>query len=170
LQEENLPAKDMDIVRAIVDNVGSRCGCVFTSDNITNRVFQCFPDSPETITYHALLHGDNIPQLITALQEWTDPVKSPRIPVQLLPLSVESFCMVDSTSPTEKCTSDATPVAGKPTPSSDVGSSTTITGIVGGVVVVVVVLIVTVCAGFFVVVLAVKRHNRCHDGQSNVTE
>lgn len=106
-QTSDTSSKDRDLVEAIIDNVVPRCGCDFTEDRITERVFQCFPSSPHTVTYHAQLHGTlqaPVPQLLTALQEWASSVNT--IAVQFLPLSVESFCAVPSSSPLEQCPGD----------------------------------------------------------------
>lgn len=109
--------KDRDLLEAIIDNVVPRCGCDLRPDRITDRVFQCFPSSPQTITYHAQLHGTlqaNVSQLLTALREWALSVET--VAVQFLPLSVESFCAVASSSPLEECPNDET--TGSLTPST----------------------------------------------------
>lgn len=96
-------------MEAIIDNVVPRCGCDFREDRITDRVFQCFPSSPQAVTYHAQLHGTlraNVTQLVTAVEEWVSSVDI--IAVQFLPLSVESFCEVASSSSLVECPSGAT--------------------------------------------------------------
>lgn len=120
----------MDIVEAIVDNVVQRCGCNFREDRVTDRVFQCFQSSPHTVTYHAQLHGTlqaNVSQLLTAMQEWFSSVDT--IAVQFLPLSVESFCTVTSSSPMERCPDDVimreSPTAGTITTAETTNSQTT---------------------------------------------
>ncbi len=136
-------------MEAITVNVDSRCGCEFREDYITDRVFQCFPSSPHTVTYHAQLHGTlqaNVSQLSTALQEWASSVGT--VAVQFLPLSVESFCAVTSSSPLEQCPTDAT------TPSVDTSAQFSVIVAVSVVVVALVVCGITIA----VVVIAVLRH------------
>ena len=85
------------------------CGYDFREDRITDRVFQCFPSSPLSVTYHAQLHGTlnaNATDLFAAIQEWVSP--SVTIPIQLLPLTVSSVCAVISSIPLEHCPGEVT--------------------------------------------------------------
>ena len=87
----------------------SRCGCDFSEDRITDRVFECFSSSPQSVTYHAQLHGTlnaNVSKLIADMQEWLS--TGVTIPVQFLPLAVSSMCAVNSRTPLEHCSSEAT--------------------------------------------------------------
>ena len=99
----------MDITEAIADNVASHCECNFTVDSITDGMFQCFPSFPETVTYHAKLHGTlqvNVSHLVTALQGWVD--SRGTIELHLALLSVVRFCTVTSISPLQHCPGDTT--------------------------------------------------------------
>ena len=184
----------MDIVHAIVNNVASRCGCDFTEDRITHRVFQCFPSSSNTVTYHAQLHGilqANVSYLLTALEEWATSVNT--IAVQFLPLSVESFCTVFSNSPLELCPGDMTPpLPTTPTtaPTLLIAETTTNSqptstvvfgenvadgnqlGVIGAVVAVVLMLVLAACLVFIVVaVVALRRkHSRVMEGTISSSE
>ena len=100
----------MDIAEAIVANVALRCGCDFTEDHITNRVFQCFPSSPNTVTYHAQLHNTpqaSASQLLTAMQEWV--TSTDTIAVNFLPLTMDSICTEALSSLQETCPDDVLP-------------------------------------------------------------
>ena len=117
-------------------------------------MFQCFPSSPQTVTYHAELHGTmqaNVSQLLAFLQEWTSSVDT--IAVQVLPLSVQSFCAVDSRVPQEQCTD----VLATNTLPTDSGSSGIIAASAS------VAAAVTVCVIIIaVVVIMVTRCSRRH--------
>ena len=76
---------------------------------MTDRVFQCFPPSPQTATYHTQLHmtqDTSVMELITDIQEWIFTGVS--IPVQFLSLGVEEFCAISSNTPLEQCPVDTT--------------------------------------------------------------
>ena len=176
LQGTATSAKDRDLVVAIVAAVTTRCGCDFTEDRMTDRVFQCFPSSPQAVTYHAQLHGTlraTVPQLGAVLQEWASTVHT--LPVQFLPLSVHSFCTLTSSSPLPRCPSDAitmtmpvtmatdpnTPDATDDTTNApgDQSSVTTIAISVGMVVVVVVIAGVIVTIIIAVTILRYRHSN-----------
>ncbi len=151
-------AKDRDVVKALVENVNDRCECAFSEDRITNGVFQCFPSSPRSVTYHAQLHGTlnaNITELFTILKEWLS--SGATIPVQLLPLTVSSVCAVSST-PLEHCPDDVVVVTEAPTtPTTPLPLITIVAG--GGVVVflaiVILIIVVIIIAG-----LVKLKHSR----------
>ncbi len=87
-------------MEAVVKNVAFRCGCDFREDRLTDRVFLCFPSSPQSVTYHAQLHGTlnaNVTELFTAIQEWVS--TGVTIPVQFLPVTISSVSEVSSSSP-----------------------------------------------------------------------
>ena len=96
--------KDGDIVERLVEVGVAGCDCDFTDTFITDRVFQCFPSSPHAVTYHAQLHSalnNSVSRLVAYLQEWASSGVS--IPVQFLPLAVDNFCLVPSSTPVEHC-------------------------------------------------------------------
>ena len=102
LQTDDPFSKDSDIVQAIIDNVITRCGCAFTEEQITQRSFQCFPSSPQAVTYRARLLGTRdatVTDLIQDLEEWIEDGVS--FPVQLQLLTVDSSCSVSVGSFTE---------------------------------------------------------------------
>lgn len=174
----------MDIVDAIVDNMAARCGCSFTEDRITHRVFQCFPSSPDTVTYHALLHGTlqaNVSYLLTVLQEWASSVNT--VAVQFLPLSVESFCTVTSSSPVELCPGDViplpttAPITPRMSTSEITESESTVlgenvatsnpAGVIGAVVAVVIVVMLLALVFIVVAVVVLRRRHRRADISTN---
>ena len=93
----------MDIVAAIVEFMAASCGCDFTADRITDRVFLCPPSSPQSVTYQVQLHGTlqaPVTDLLTMMEEWAS--SGVAIPVQLLPLKVDGGC-ASLTSSTVEC-------------------------------------------------------------------
>ena len=159
---ENLAAKDSDLIGRIVQNVVSRCECDFTEDQVTDRVFQCFPSSPQTVTHHAQLHmtqDTSVMELITDIQEWISTGVS--IPVQFLSLGVEEFCAISSNTPLEQCPVDTTTAVPPEVPPSR-SESITVTissAVVAGVIVLLLVAMVVV-----VLVTIVKRRQHAnHD-------
>lgn len=174
LQSSATSAKDIDLMTAILTNVAPRCGCDFTEDRITNRVFQCFPTSPRTVTYHALLHGTpqaNVAQLLTILQDWATS-SATTIAVQFLPLSVESFCSLDSDSPLEQCQSDP-PISPTTVTTSGITLGATsnnqldITAITVPIVVVVSVLVCVLLVTAVVVGVVLRSRHSSQDLHSN---
>ena len=147
LQNEDASAKDMDILRSIISNLVSRCGCDITEDHVTQRGFQCFPSSPQAVTYRAELRGTreaSVEDLLQDMQQWIQDGAS--IPIQFQILQVDSFCDVGISSFTDpECSA------------GEVGSIPTvalIAGTVGSVTIVLIVVIVVV-----VVVLKCRRSN-----------
>ena len=111
-QDCDLAAKDRDLIENLVEAVASRCDCDFSKDHITSRVFQCFPSSPQTVTYHGQVHrvqDTSVTELISDIQEWVSTGVS--IPVQFLPVSISEFCQTSSSTPVEQCPGDTMPSA-----------------------------------------------------------
>ena len=135
----DLGAKDMDIVKAIVQFVATNCDCDFTANRLTDRVFLCHSSSPQSVTYQAQLHGTlqaPVADLIAMIQEWSS--SGGTIPVQLLPLTLNGAC-VSSSSYTVECeVTEPTQMADKP---STVVQSVSVIAAVVVVLVVVIVLI-----------------------------
>ena len=118
-QHEDLADKDVYIYEALVENVVPRCGCDFSEDHITNRVFQCFSTSPQSVTYYTQLHSTlnaNASELIRDIEDWVS--TGVTIPVLFLLLTVSSVCEVDSNIPVENCPGDETPTDLEATTSS----------------------------------------------------
>ena len=106
LQISDASLKDGMIVERIVEVVVVGCDCDFTDTFITDRVFQCFPSSPHAVTYHAQLHSalnNSVSRLVAYLQEWASSGHGVSIPVQFIPLAVDSFCTAPSSTPVEHC-------------------------------------------------------------------
>lgn len=102
IQANDPTSKDIEISQAVVDNMAPRCGCAFTEDRITDRIFHCFPSSPHTVTYRARLHGTReatVTELIQYIEEWVQ--EGTAFPVQLQLLTVDSTCDVRVSSFTE---------------------------------------------------------------------
>ena len=90
-------------MNAIINNIVPRCGCALNEDHFTNRGFQCFPSSPQAVTYRAELHGTlqaSVPELIVYLEEWIS--SGVTISVQFLILSIDKSCTVEVSSTTEE--------------------------------------------------------------------
>ncbi len=98
-QNNELSLKDSDLVMALVNLVSPQCGCDFTTSQLTDRVFLCDPSSPNAVTYQVQLHGTrhaNVSQLASIIQGLSQETAS--ISVQLSLLTIQSFCIVSSTS------------------------------------------------------------------------
>ena len=150
----------MDIVEAIVKFMASRCACVFTADQLTDRVFLCHPSSPQSVTYRAQLHGTlqaTVTDLITIIEEWVS--SGDVIPVQFLPLKLDGACTSFSSSTVEcevkKYTEMEYDTPNKSTESTEIGKGTSggIETVIGGVVGVVAV--VAVMAFVIIIFLSV---------------
>lgn len=99
VQSEDAILKLEDISMAIVTDVEQRCQCGFTSNHITNKVFQCFDASPQAVTYRAALHGTvNIIslELISQIDHWISGGSA--VSVQNILIRVDSSCMVTASS------------------------------------------------------------------------
>ena len=135
-------SKDMDIVKAIVKFMAANCGCDFTTDRVTDRLFLCYPSSPQSVTYQAQLHGTfqtPITDLATQLQEWA--FSSATIPVQLLPLQLEGACVSSNFSIVECKLTEPTQMEVKT--STSAWSAAAIAGVVVVIVVVIVLIVIT---------------------------
>ena len=97
-------------------------------DRIRNEGFQCFPSSPNAVTYRAELHGTleaTVPDLIEDITEWLSSGAS--ISVQLQRLTIDSSCSVAISSFNEnECIATGTATSGP--------STGTVVGIVIGVI------------------------------------
>ncbi len=136
------------MVDALVGNVMPHCGCDFREDRLTERVFQCSPSSPQSVTYHAQLHGTlnaNVTELFTAIEEWVS--TGVTIPVQFLPVTISSVSEVSSSNPSStQLISTTTEETSTPEATSNYIIVAVSAAIVLAIVVVVaVVVIVTVC-------------------------
>ena len=134
-------AKDLDIVEAIISNIVPQCGCAFTEDRVRMRSFQCFPSSPEAVTYRAELHGTreaSVQDLLGDMKQWIQ--GGPSITVQLQLLTVDSSCNASISSLTE-------PECGV---SSEMSNGTPV-GLILGIIVAILLLIVVV--GVIIVVI-----------------
>ena len=83
--------------------IAASCGCDFTADRLTDRVFLCPPSSPQSVTYQVELHGTlqaPVTDLLTMMEEWAS--SGVTIPVQFLPLIVDGGC-ASLTSSTVEC-------------------------------------------------------------------
>ena len=92
----NPTSKGMDIGNELINFMRANCGCDFTADRLTDRVFICHPDLPQLVIYEARLHGTrqaNASRLLTILEEWISS-DARSIPVQFLRLGIERICVV----------------------------------------------------------------------------
>ena len=76
----------------------ANCGCDFTADRLTDRVFICNSDSPQSVIYEAQLHGTlqaNASRLLSIFEEWISS-DARSIPVQLSRLEIGKICVISS--------------------------------------------------------------------------
>ena len=115
-----------------------RCQCNFEDSFITNAGFQCFPASPNAVTFRARISGSQqvtASEIIRHLEEWT--ASGAFISVQAQLLSADSSCAVRISSfGDQECQSTSEDPAGS-------GNTTVIIGAVVAVIVVLVSLVVT---------------------------
>ena len=149
LQTENPSLKDSAIVQAIISNVVRLCGCTLTEDQITERGFQCFPSSPQAVTYRARLHGTGdatVPDLLQYIEDWIQ--EGATISVQFQRYSVDTTCDVGVNSFTEsECKVDS-------------ASGSDNTGTIVGVVVGVLLVLVIITAVIVLIMLILVRRKR----------
>ena len=114
-----------------------RCQCGFTQDQITSSVFRCFPDSPQAVTYRAVLHGTanaSSSIIISHMGQWIS--EGVAISVQNVLIDVDTNCVLEILSNLDsECTvSDEVTMVAKE-------SSNIVSGIIGGVVTIVFIII-----------------------------
>ena len=101
----------MDIVRGIISNLVPHCGCGLTEDHVTQRGFQCFPSSPQAVTYRAELWGTreaSVEDLLQDMQQWIQDGATFNIQFQIL--EVDGSCdLVISSFTDPECTSTSHP-------------------------------------------------------------
>ena len=131
-------------------------------DRITDGGFQCFPDSPQFVTYRATLHGTlqaSTSPLIRDIQDWLSSNTPLLVQAQLL--NPDPTCAVAISSSSEsECRPDKTTTQGTTTQGMEttpITENTTIsTGIIAGVIIVVVIAMVIV----LIIVIIVVRYKR----------
>ena len=95
-QVDNASGKIDDIVATVAINVEQRCQCGFTPDQITSSAFRCFPDSPQAVTYRAVLHGTanaSSSDIISHIEEWVS--EDAAISVQNDLINVDTNCDIE---------------------------------------------------------------------------
>ncbi len=105
-QNESPSEKSQDIDSNIASVLMGQCQCSIDVDTtITNGGFQCFPDSPESVTYRAQVHGTSevvASDFIRIIENWL--TTGPSLNVKAQFLNVHTSCQVSITSIDEtKC-------------------------------------------------------------------
>ena len=96
MQNEDASAKIEDISAAITLNINQCCQCGLSHENITDGVFRCFSNSPQAVTFRALLHGTakaSSSKIVSRIEQWIS-VNDVTIPVQSVLINVDSSCIV----------------------------------------------------------------------------
>jgi len=134
--------KNDDVVNKIVSTVLDKCGCDFTSDQLTESVFLCSSSSPNSITYQVQLHGTlqaNVSQILKIIQEELLNRRM-SVKVQFSLLYIGKVCVVPygTESPCEDVSSisTGTDIMNSIDSSTNIGFVTGITIIVGVIVLV----------------------------------
>ena len=155
-QSDNLITKRNDVAERLASELRSRCQCDFTRDRITDGGFQCFPDSPQFVTYRATLHGTlqaSTSQLIRDIQDWLSSNTPLLVQAQLL--NPDPTCAVAISSSSEsECRPDETTTQGMETTPTIIS-----TGIIAGVIIVVVIAMVIVSI-ILIIVVRYKRSSK----------
>ena len=159
LQISFAPQKTSILADVITNAIQERCRCVFTRDRITDGVFQCFPDSPQAVTYRATLHGTaelSALGLLDFIKDWSKNDDSATdIRVDSILLRVDHVCDVTITS-----ISDEECGLNDDSSSSNNPMLTIILGMVGGVAVMLILVM-------FMIVISFCYCNNCHKNKSN---
>ena len=140
----------MDIENAIIKFMKTNCGCDFTADRLTDRVFICDSNSPQSVIYQAQLHGTlqaNVSGLVASFHKWISS-DARFIPVQLSLLEIERFCIVSSNSQS---------LCGITTPSTYVLSIDYLGAIIGGALFIIVFIIITFIMTIAICVMQRRR-------------
>ena len=80
-----------------------RCQCGFTQDQITSSVFRCFSDSPQAVTYRALLHGTanaSSSDIISHIGQWI--FEGAAISIQNVLIDIDTNCVLEIASNFDK--------------------------------------------------------------------
>ena len=103
-------AKTTDITSELIQGVSGMRGCGFNSTLISRPFIRCFDDSPQLVTYRAVLTGTltaSTVELVSLIDQWIAMTET--IIVQSTGLSIDSTCplvIVDRDSP--ECSQDLT--------------------------------------------------------------
>ena len=149
--------KTDDITAGLAQGVKSLCGCGFTTTFISNPFLQCFDDSPQHVTYRAVLWETNTTttvQLVSYIKQWTESTQS--LVVQSVRLSINPTCptvIVDFNSP--ECPQAIDVRSTSPPPTNPLPGD-----IIGGVVAGVFVIVIIVAAVIAIILLVVRQ--RCN--------
>ena len=158
-------SKTTDITRELSQGVSEVCGCDFNSSLISRPFIRCFDDSPQHVTYRAVLTGTptaSTVELVSLIDQWIAMTET--IIVQSTGLSIDSTCplvIVDGDSP--ECSQDLTNRSSRATSAIPTEASTIalVGGVIGGVMGLVTVVVVVLT------VVVLVRHHR--SGPRNVT-
>ena len=152
----------MNILMAIAVNVEQTCQCGFTQVRITSSAFQCFPDSPQAVTYRAVLHGTTSAfsaEIISHIEQWVS--EGVTISIQNVLIDIDTNCVIEITSNRDgECgvTAESTVV-------TVIAKEPSNGGIIGGMVSMVVICILTVVIivsmGLFLKWRKTKMNNYC---------
>ena len=149
----------MDIVEAIVKFMAGRCGCDFTTDQLTDRVFMCHSSIPQSVTFQAQLHGTlqaPVTDLITLIEEWAS--SGDNITVHFLPLTLNGACAYFNLS-TEECeVTELTEIGGETS-----GNTAIIAGVVA--VFIFIVLVILILVSIFIAIRRRKTKLKPKDEQ-----
>ena len=154
VQSETM-AKTNDITNQLSVGVEHLCGCGFNYNLLSDQFIRCFDDSPQHVTYRAVLTGAptiSTVELASLVNQWIR--DSGRIVVQSAQFTLSNDCplvIADVAGP--ECPGDLTNRTASETSN---GNTVNIGAVVGGVVSDVLALVITVVLAAVVVVLAIR--------------
>ena len=149
-----------DIANRLSQGVEKLCGCGFSSSYLSEEFVDCFDDSPDHVTYRAVLMGTenvSVVNITSLISEWVSEGGS--IIVQSTRLELTNSCPVviaDRDSPecpqditnrpltTSPSTTDSTTTSPTPPPSTVVNIGAVVGGVVAGVLTIAVIVLVIV--------------------------
>ena len=150
--------KTSDITNQLSVGVERLCGCGFNSTLLSDQFIRCFDNSPQRVTYRAVLTGTptlSTVELASLVNQWIR--DSGRIVVQSVRFTLSNDCplvIADVEGP--ECPGD---LINRTAGETSIGNTVNIGAVVGGVVGGVLALVITVVFAAAVVVLVI-RHRR----------
>lgn len=155
------------IAEKVLDSTERSCRCGFIRDRITDEVFRCFPSSPQTVTYRAIIHGTagaTSAQLFSHIEQWT--TEGAALIIDQVLLSVDASCSVAISSIfiNEECPK-AHSTTSDPSDFVPASSESEIPAIIGGSTVAVIAVIVIASTAVAITILVLKNH--CTDKKLN---
>ncbi len=178
--EQDADIKTNDITSRLTQGLGDLCTCAFNTSLLVNPFIVCFDDSPQHVTYRAMLTGTNTlsaRELAVLIEQWIE--SDPLVVVQSAGLGVRDTCpVVIAALNSPECPGDitnrtlSTPLPSTTTATSTAAPSVAVSvagGVVAGVLAIVVLVLLIVVIIVVVLFLRARRSGSkdISDGKTN---